>query len=258
MNKIAIWRGDAVLFQAEAAGELQCVVPYAYQPGDRIEIATDAKRALVQVDQAVPPARLYLPERRMCYRIPLEGDNLKAYPPYAFQGDRHVISIARDTGAAYRNLALNPADQRGEVSAYPHATANVETRDESVFCARNVIDGMHTARGHGEWPYQSWGIGARTDAALTLSFGREVAVDAMALFLRADFPHDAHWVQGTVVLSDGYQKTFPLQGVDGSQRVELDGVHRVSWMRLERLIKCDMPSAFPALRQWEVYGKDDA
>lgn len=256
MSKIAIWRGDTLLCQMEAAGELQLVASCVYQPGDRIEIETDWERALVRVDQALPPARLYLPHRRMDYRIPLEGDNLKAYPPYAFQGDKHVVSIARDTGGDYRNLALNPADQRGAVSAYPHATANVETRDESVFCARNVIDGLRTACGHGEWPYQSWGIGARTDAELTLFFGREVAVDAMVLYLRADFPHDAYWVQGTVVLSDGHQKTFPLQGVDRAQQVELDGVHRVSWMRLERLIKCDMPSAFPALRQWEVYGKD--
>ena len=43
---------------------------------------------------------------------------------------------AYEAGGEYRNLAENPADQRGEVEAYPHATANVETRNESGFAAR--------------------------------------------------------------------------------------------------------------------------
>ena len=51
-----------------------------------------------------------------------------------------------------------------------------------------------------------------------------------------------------------YEKTFPLAGIDGPQRVEL-GAHRTRTLTLDRLIKCDNPSAFPALRQIEVYGK---
>ena len=77
----------------------------------------------------------------------------------------------------------------------------------------------------------------------------------MALTLRADFPHDAYWTQATVVLSDGTEQTFPLQRAAGRQRVEL-GEHTVTWMRLERLQKSDDPSAFPALTEWEIYGRD--
>ena len=161
---------------------------------------------------------------------------------------------ADEAGGEYRNLAENPADQHGGIEAYPHATANVETRNESGFAARNVIDGEHIACGHGEWPFGSWGIGARTGARLTLDFGREVEIDALALYLRADFPHDAYWISGTVMLDDGYEKTFPLAGIDGPQRVEL-GAHRTRTLTLDRLIKCDNPSAFPALRQIEVYGR---
>ena len=69
------------------------------------------------------------------------------------------------------------------------------------------------------------------------------------------FPHDAYWTQATVTLSDGFECTFALQGIDGAQRVAL-GRHRVRTLKLHRLIKCDMPSAFPALRQLEVYGRD--
>lgn len=256
MASIALLRGQTVLARAEAPGEAQLVYDGAYQPGDVLDIRADVERAVVCVDACVAAARVYLPQKRLRYRLPLENDNPAAYAPNAFAGNRHLISVRPDLSNEYRNLALNPADQRGETDAYPHATANVETRNESVFCARNVIDGLLSARGHGEWPYQSWGIGTRTDACLTVDFGRQVWVDAMALYLRADFPHDAYWVQGTVALSDGFTLTFPLKGMDGAQRVELSG-HRVSWARLERLIKCDMPSAFPALRQWEIYGQDE-
>ena len=51
-----------------------------------------------------------------------------------------------------------------------------------------------------------------------------------------------------------YEKTFPLAGIDGPQRVEL-GAHRTRTLTLDRLIKCDNPSAFPALRQIEGYGR---
>lgn len=119
------------------------------------------------------------------------------------------------------------------------------------------LDGEHIACGHGEWPFGSWGIGVRTDARLTFDFGREVEIDALTLYLRADFPHDAYWISGTVTLDDGYEKTFPLAGIDGPQRVEL-GAHRTRTLTLDRLIKCDNPSAFPALRQIEVYGRRGA
>lgn len=50
----------------------------------------------------------------------------------------------------------------------------------------------------------------------------------------------------------GAAPTETLAGIDGPQRVEL-GAHRT--LTLDRLIKCDNPSAFPALRQIEVYGR---
>lgn len=255
MYSIEIIRNGSVLSGAQGEGEASLLYLDEYEPGDAILFTSSARRAMVCVDQQVMPARVYLPEGRFIYRIPLEGDGLAVYPPMAFQGKKHLISIRPDESNEYRNLACNPADQRGEVRAYPHATANVETRNESAFAARNTIDGVHIAAGHGEWPYGSWGIGTRTDAELTVSFGREVEIDSLVLYLRADFPHDAHWVRGTVTLSDGYEKTFDLEGIDGAQRVEL-GKHVVTELKLHRLIKSDHPSAFPALRQIEVYGRD--
>ena len=248
-------RGETV---ACAQGEREASLLYngEYAEGDCIEFTSGSRHAVVQVDQQVAPARVYAPDCAWTYRLPLSGDNPAVYPPGAFAGGRHLIAIRPAAGNAYRNLAENPADQRGDVAAYPHATANVETRNESVFAARNTIDGVHAAAGHGEWPYGSWGIGARTDAEMTLDFGREVEIDAVVLYLRADFPHDAWWIQGALTLDDGAEIVFPLEKLDGPQRIDLGGAHRVRRVRLHRLIKCDMPSAFPALRQIEVYGRD--
>ena len=44
--------------------------------------------------------------------------------------------------------------------------ANVETRGEAVFAARNAIDGIYENDAHGIWPYQSWGINRDPNAAL--------------------------------------------------------------------------------------------
>ncbi len=228
-----------------------------YQPGDRIEMTADTPHLVVRMDESQLPAEVYLPSGRLTWPIPT-GEHRLAYAPGAFDGDRHIVEARAMTAAecaALRNVACNPADLRGNTDFYPHCTANVETRGESCFAARNVIDGMRHNTYHGEWPYQSWGIGAREDAWCLLDFGREVEVHAMALTLRADFPHDAYWTHGTVVLSDGEEMSFDLTRTGDRQRIDL-GTHRVRWMRLERMKKSDDPSAFPALTEWEVEGHD--
>lgn len=256
MNRISIMRGEQTLAACEAQGEALLHFRGMYQPGDAIAFESSSRRVVAGIDHTLRPARLYLPEGRWTFRLPLEGDLPDGYPPFAFQGDNHLITLKEDTGNEYRNLACNPADQRYDSGAYPHASANVETRDESQFFARNVIDGLHIAASHGKWPYGSWGIGGRADAAIRLDFGREVSTDAMALYLRADFQHSGYWVRATVRLSDGYEKTFPLREFDGPQAVSLDGWHTVTWAALDRLIKGDHPSPYQSLRQWEVYGRD--
>lgn len=257
MNEIILWRGGQAIARARGEGEVNLCFEGLYEQGDAVSFISGTPQCVVRVDAAVAPARVYLPKGSFIYRLPLSGDNLAPYAPGAFGGDRHLLSLSPISDNPYRNLAANPADQRGDTDAYPHATANVETRNESVFCARNVIDGEHIACGHGHWPYGSWGIGAREDACLTLDFGRMVRADALSLYLRADFPHDAYWQSGTAVFSDGSEITFPLQKREGPQRVSFPD-KRIAWVRLERLMKNDAPSQFPALRQLEVYGRDES
>lgn len=228
-----------------------------YAEGDYIEITSDDRHLWAQLDVSLLPGEVYLPGGRMTWRVPC-GEHRLAYRPGAFTEKRHIVSARAMTAgeiAARRNLAANPADLRGNIDFFPHCTANVETRGESCFAARNVIDGLRYNTFHGEWPFQSWGIGTREDAWCLLDLGREVDVDAMALTLRADFPHDAWWVRGQVELSDGAVVDYPLKKTGDRQVIEL-GRHRVRWLRLQNMIKSDDPSAFPALIQWEVYGSD--
>ncbi len=246
-----------VLAQAAHESEALLRVDREYQPGDVIEIASDDKHLIVQMDATILPGEVYLPEGKMTWTVP-SGEHRLAYCPVAFEGGRHIVTaraMTQDEIAARRNLACNPSDLRGETNFFPHATANVETRGESCFAARNVIDGLRHNDYHGEWPFQSWGIGAREDAWCLLDFGREVQVDEMALTLRADFPHDAYWVSGHVVLSDGSEIAYDLEKTADRQFIAL-GAHTVRWMRLERMQKSDDPSAFPALIEWEVFGRD--
>ena len=255
MASIEIIRNGQVIARTQGAQEASLLYEGSYQAGDQILFQADGDHAVVQVDQQLMPARVYLPRRRFTFRPPLEGDGLAVYPPGAFTGEGHLLFIRPDDDNAWRNLACNPADQRGATDAYPHASANVETRNESVFAARNVLDGQHIAGGHGQWPYGSWGIGARTDAELTLDFGRVVEIDALSLYLRADFPHDSWWTQATLVLSDGTEQVFYLDKTDAVQHIEI-GEHTICWARIENWVKKDEPAEFPALIEWEMYGRE--
>ena len=234
----------ALLAKASHEDEVLARVERVYQPGDVIVIASDRQHLIVQMDAAILPGEVYLPAGGMTWPVPC-GEHRLAYSPAAFAGARHIVTaraMTQEEIAARRNLACNPSDLRGEIDFFPHCTANVETRGESCFAARNVIDGMRHNDYHGEWPYQSWGIGAREDAWCLLDFGREAEIDEMALTLRADFPHDAYWTHGHVVLSDGGELAFDLQKTADRQRIPL-GQHTVRWLRLERMQKSDDPSA---------------
>ncbi len=229
----------------------------AYEEGDCIAFFSEVQHCVVQVDQAIAETMVYLPGRQIHYRVP-KGDLTLAYPPQAFAGDRHIMQIRPATKgelSARRNLAFNPIDQRYCESCFPHASANVETRDEPVFFARNVIDGMKFNHSHGNWPFHSWGIGGRSDAQITIHFGRAVCIDEIAVTLRADFPHDSWWKQGTMTFSDGQQMTLTFEKTGDTQSFPVPQC-LVEWVRLSDLKKAKDLSPFPALTELEVFGQD--
>lgn len=245
--------------KCQAGGLDQAVVVYegVYEQGDTINFETTEVNTyyIIRVDDAMDEAFVYLTSHSLAYTIPFEEKKI-SYNPKAFTGDRHYITMRKAYDfevASYRNLAKNVLDQHGDFGCYPHARANVETRGESVFAARNAIDGVVANESHGPWPYESWGINMQDDAEMTLDFGRPVDFDQIVLYTRADFPHDNWWVKATLTYSDG---TTQVVEMEKSVKPHVFPIVKkgITWLKLGELIKADDPSPFPALSQIEVYG----
>lgn len=227
-----------------------------YSDGDRIILESSEKgiHLIVQIDDAMGPAFLYVKDM-ISYQIPF-GEKRICYSPKVFYGSRHYLyaRVARtEEMEVYRNLALNPMDQHENASYFPHASANVETRGESVFAAKNAIDGVLANRSHGEWPYQSWGINRQADACMKVEFGKLVETDKVVLYTRADFPHDSWWQQVSLSFSDGSEIIWELEKRTDAHVITFDK-KRIEWISLGNLIKAEDESPFPALTQIEVYG----
>lgn len=237
--------------------EVSLVYTAPYQPGDFIALTLDhpGQYCVVQFEDTMQPVLAYIAKPEVCFTIPM-GEQAITYSPKSFTGSRHVIRARFATPeeiAQRRNLAFNCYDTHRDLGLYPHASANVETRGEAVFAARNAIDGVWENASHGEWPYQSWGINRDPNAALTVDFGREVLLDELRITERADFPHDNYWVRATVEFSDGSRMEIPLQKTNKPQRIQMEP-RRVRSLVLKELISADGPSPFPALTQIEAWG----
>lgn len=244
---------------AEESSEDEVNLNYcsSYTEGSSIVFKTSQVRShyVIQVDDALGSALVYVTKPEVVYTIPF-GEKKNSYSPKTFSGSRHLLSAraaTREEICAYRNLAVNVMDQHGDTGCFPHAAANVETRGEAAFAARNAIDGVKANLWHGVWPYESWGINRRDDAEFTLEFGRKVTIDRIALYTRADFPHDNWWVQATFTFSDGTEQTVKMDK-QIKPHIFVFEPKQVEWIKLGKLIKADDPSPFPALTQIEVYG----
>jgi len=247
---------------AEGADQVIMTWEGQYTTGDVISyIGLEPNRFyFVRADAAIDEALVLVRSDHIHFRVPFD-EKKTSYNPVSFCGNRHYLSIRpaqRHEISGCRNLAVNPLDQHDSEGVYPHASANVETRGEAVFAARNAIDGVLATSSHGEWPYESWGINRRADAELTLEFGRPVDITGLKLYTRADFPHDSWWTNATMTFSDGSVMKLPMEKKAGEPHVFSVNPPKegITWLRLGELIKADDPSPFPALTQLEVYGAE--
>lgn len=256
--KIIDSKGNTLLTAPEA-GEVSLVYAHSYQPGDKIVLNVEkpGQFCVVQFEDTIPPTLVCVKEREVIYAIPT-GAQAVTYSPKSFSGCCHIVRarLAQTWELEQRrNLALNPFDQHESSGICPHASANVETRGEAVFAARNAVDGVYENSSHGVWPYQSWGINRDPNAAMTVDFGRPVCIDELRLTLRADYPHDSWWTSVTVEFSDGSQEVLSLQKSPLTQAFPITA-RTVTSLTLCKLIKADDPSPFPALTQLEAWGHD--
>lgn len=247
--------------KAGITGENQAILAWKglYEEGDSItfQVPDAPQYYIIRVDDVLEEAFVYLIEGTLTYSIPFDEkkDNIN---PKAFTGERHYLTLRKAEDyevSSYKNLAKNTADQHEDKGCYPHAYANVETRGESVFAARNAIDGVVGNLSHGKWPYASWGINMQDDAEMTLDFGRPVDFDRIVLYTRADFPHDNWWVEVTFAFSDGSKEAVSLEKSCEPHVIPMKKTG-ITWLKFGNLIKADDPSPFPALTQIEVYGTE--
>ena len=255
---LKILGADGQVRLAGAAGQnVSLVYAAPYAPGDRIvlEATAPGQFCVVQFEDTMPAALIYMQRQEIGFAIPF-AEQAIVYSPKSFTGACHVVRARLATEQeidARRNLAFNPYDLHGDTGFYPHASANVETRGEAVFAARNAIDGVFENTCHGEYPFQSWGINRDPNAALRLDFGRPVVLDELRLTLRGDYPHDNYWVRATVEFSDGSREELALTNDLAPQAFAMVP-REVEWLVLKELIQAEGPSPFPALTQIEAWG----
>ena len=261
--------------KTENRGHCELVWYGSYEPGDHIIVkAFPSSFVRIQIDQKLPPAEVYI--KKGCFDFPVPfGCAKEAYPEEAFTGVYHQLSAYYPgENRGFRLLSENPLDIREEDTShlsqdspvpffecenevYPHCTASVETRKESVFAARNTIDGMIITEGHGHYPFTSWGNANDPDSHIDLWFGRSVCVEEIHLFLRTDFPHDNHWKEVTLFFDDGHEIPIALEKTGACQSVILPSPRVTSYIRLGKLKKDENnPSPFASLVQWRVFGRE--
>ncbi|MEL3906619.1 MAG: carbohydrate-binding protein [Treponema sp.] len=250
----------AVLSADSGRGTVHLVYAEEYRPGDTISLSVSDPGCflVIQFDSCLNPAFVYMKERTYTFEIPFEEKRF-SYDPKTFSGNLHLLKArcARaEEISVYKNLALNDHDSHANTACFPHARANIETRGEAVFAARNAINGNCENRSHGKWPYESWGINRDPAALFTLEFGRPVDVDTIVLVCRADFPHDNYWKQVDVGFSDGTVETLFLEKSEKPHSFKILP-KTTEYITLGNLIKDEtLDSPFPALTQIEVYGTE--
>ncbi len=252
--ELSIRRNHEAAVSKSGADEVYIVFADEYEEGDEIVFNPDSAGYYL-LDLGLGKNILYSDGNIFTFPIPF-GEKRFPYNPESFGGALHYLYARRafDFELSYRNVSENVYDWHGNSTMFPHSKANIETRGESVFASRNAFDGVVASSGHGKWPYESWGINRDPNAELSLDFGREVTIDRIVFYTRADFPHDAWWDNATIAFSDGSELEFPLEKKDGAQTFEIEP-RKVSSLVLKELIKSYDPSPFPALIQLMAFGE---
>ncbi|MHC5249685.1 hypothetical protein [Enterococcus sp. LJL90] len=233
---------------------------FIYHDGDYLEVTVDQANTflVIKFDETLESSLVFVKDKKIVYPIHLTENAIESRSEARFLNKRHYLSVRKATPAeiaSYRNWALNTHDQHQFNGSFPHASANVETRNDATFFACNAIDGVFANHSHGSYPYQSWGINQQLDAALTIDFGRPVEIDQITLTLRADFPHDSYWQQVTLAFSDGSKEIIQLKKTARPQNFTISK-RIVDKIVMENMIQDTDPSPFPALTQIEVFGQN--
>ena len=268
--KIMDTKGE-VLFERKGMN-IEATYEGVLEPGYKIRVSLNSCEFIaVKLDPTLAESIVWVPNKSFDFIVPDAAQRRACYAPGAFAGEVHPISAREPEDEeidAYRQISLNSHDRHGNMRFYPHATANFVTREEPCFYERNAIDGVVNNQGHGAYPYHSWAGGARNDLEWWLDFGRDVEIDKLVFFLRADFkhdqngvPHDSYWKSIDIEFSDGevIHGEFNLDGSDlnpkNSEGVAIEFEKKVTrTIHLFNFTQVTEKLSFAALTQLQVFG----
>ena len=232
-----------------------------YEPGDKIRIELcDGEFVKLRLDTTLEESIVYVPDGVFEFLIPFDTERTSCYAPGAFSGDDHRIICQEPTEAEIygeRAISLNSHDRHNVAKYFPHAAANFVTREAPCFFERNAIDGVTENRGHGEYPYHSWGGGLREDLEFWIDFGMPVEVSRVVIHLRADFPHDTYWKEAELEFSDKSRERVELIKTEEGQVFEISPrvTERIKLTGFKQQRLEDGSLSFAALSQMTVFGK---
>ena len=228
-----------------------------YNAGDKIIISkTDTEYLSLKLDETLAESIVFAPISTFEFPVPY-GELKKGYDNKSFVGDSHRIRVYEpDDEVKYgsRKISLNSHDIRGQRKYFPHAYANLVTREAPCFFERNAIDGIIENHEHGDYPYHSWAGGAREDLEYYIDFGTPVEVEKVVFFLRADFPHDTYWKSLDVEFDDKTRITANFTKTADSQEILLPEKKTTRIIHLTNFKQAELPFSWAALSQIEVYG----
>ncbi|MBQ9116851.1 MAG: hypothetical protein IJY04_07480, partial [Clostridia bacterium] len=268
--KIMDTKGE-VLFERKGMN-IEATYEGVLEPGYKIRVSLNSCEFIaVKLYPTLAESIVWVPNKSFDFIVPDAAQRRACYAPGAFAGETHPMTVREpedDEIYAYRQISLNSHDRHGNMRFYPHASANFVTREEPCFYERNAIDGVVNNQGHGAYPYHSWAGGARNDLEWWLDFGRDVEIDKLVFFLRADFkhdqngvPHDSYWKSIDIEFSDGeiIHGEFTLDGSDlnpkNSEGVAIEFEKKVTrTIHLFNFTQVTEKLSFAALTQLQAFG----
>lgn len=260
---ISYKRGGNLLGTVTGSEVVRLEVNTKFAAGDVITVTLPKgeKYLWFTIDSRIKGAILYVPSGTFTYTVPADISRSFAQTvnPASKIAYSHIMITARiptkaEIEAENRNLTLNPFDLTGDtVSAYPHVTASSFYSNAAEFAPRNVMDGYTGNLSHGTFPSQSWGPSLGDDQWIHFDFGRTVTVSGMGVYIRADFPHDTHYVSGVLEFSDGSTETISLRKTAGKQTFAFTP-RQTTYVKLKEL-KC-ASNNWAALTEVEIYGSE--
>jgi hypothetical protein len=171
-----------------------------------------------------------------------------------------AFSLVSAQPAVRKNLSVNKNDIIDSLwkllpqKTYPHAQSNSECRGEPWFRARCAINDTVKNTGHGQG-FPSWGPEEITHPWLLIDFGKQVVVDSVVIYIRADFPHDGYWYKGRLIFSDNTGVNITLDSTAKPQSFKI-ALHSTTFLRIDSLA-WHVPTTWCAISQVQVFGYDN-